>query len=180
MLPWVSSLLGFSIASLVQDFARTPPSRFAFQATDLATRCPRHRRPGVSIGLRPAPSTSPQQAATVGKDDPSRVCAPARSRTFGRRPPRAMRSPLIVSCITADQPMGFGGYLFALPELPGSAEVPSICDLNVGDARSDARGALQSIRFGCSTVSVTTAGRPLVGLAARSEFLTRRRIALIG
>jgi hypothetical protein len=42
------------------------------------------------------------------------------------------------------------------------------------------RGALQSIRFGCSTLGVTTSGRPLVGLAARSEFLACPRIARIG
>jgi hypothetical protein len=102
MLPWVLSLLGFSIASLVQDFARTPPSRFASQATGLATRYPTHRRPGVSIGLRLARSAPPQQAVTAGQGDPSRVSAPARSRAFRQRVPRAMCSPPIVSCIAAD------------------------------------------------------------------------------
>jgi hypothetical protein len=88
--------------------------------------------------------------------------------------PRAMRSPPIVSCITADQPMRFGGTSSPYRSCRDRLRCRAFCDL------TNARGALQSIRFGCSTVSVTTAGRPLVGLAARSEFLTRRRIALIG
>jgi hypothetical protein len=42
------------------------------------------------------------------------------------------------------------------------------------------QSALQSVRFGCSALGVTTAGRPLVGLAARPEFLVRRPTARIG
>ena len=49
----------------------------------------------------------------------------------------------------------------ALPELSGPAEVPSIRDLNVVRREvADARGALQSIWFACSTLGVATSGRP--------------------
>jgi hypothetical protein len=46
-------------------------------------------------------SVTPQQAATLGPSDPSRVLAPAQSRTFGAGYLRAMCSPLIVPCIAA-------------------------------------------------------------------------------
>jgi hypothetical protein len=48
----------------------------------------------------------------------------------------------------------------ALPELSGPAEVPSTRDLNVAKVMN-ARGALQSLRSCCSTLGVTTSGRPL-------------------
>jgi hypothetical protein len=54
------------------------------------------------------------------------------------------------------------------------------CRASATSVRSCARGALQSVRFGCLALGVTTGGRPLLGLAARPEFLARRRIARIG
>jgi hypothetical protein len=98
MLPWVFALLGFSTGSLVQAFTQTPLSRFERQTTNRLTPL----RPRVSISLRPTPSVPPQQAATIGQGDPSRVLAPAQSRAFKRQYPLAMSSPLTVSRITAD------------------------------------------------------------------------------
>jgi hypothetical protein len=64
------------------------------------------------------------------------------------------------------------GHL-ALPELSGSAEVPSIRDLIVATVRpTRARCALQSVRFGCSIRRALPPQTVLSELAARPEFLT--------
>jgi hypothetical protein len=125
MLPWVLPLLGFLTAGLARDFARDPLSRFAPRTTNRPTR----RRPRVSINLRPASSVAPWQATALAQGDPSRVLAPARSRTFGRRlPPGYVFTAhcVVHYCRPTNDSWG---YLLALPELPGSAEVPSFCDL---------------------------------------------------
>jgi hypothetical protein len=124
MLPWVLALLGCLTAGLARDFARTPLSRFARRTTNRPT----HRRPRVSISPRPALSVAPWQATALAQGDPSRVLAPARSRTFGRRlpPGYVFTAHCVVHCCRLANDSW--GYLLALPELPGSAEVPSFCD----------------------------------------------------
>jgi hypothetical protein len=57
-----------------------------------------------SLGLARAPYLS----TGSGQDDPSRVCAPARSAAFGRESFRAICSPHAVTCISAAHPAIFG------------------------------------------------------------------------
>jgi hypothetical protein len=67
------TLLGYSGEDLGRDFALPPPTRFVDPTTNRRT----HRRPGVSISLRPASSVRPRRSTAVGQSDPSRVSAPA-------------------------------------------------------------------------------------------------------
>jgi len=54
------------------------------------------------------PVHAERQADQHGPDNPSRVPAPGRSRTFEQAPTRAMNSPLAVPYIAADKPAIFG------------------------------------------------------------------------
>ena len=102
------SLLGCSGESLDRDFAQPPLTRF------INLKEPHHRNEQAPSSL-PAPQSFDRLSlgldrwaylrTLIGRDNPSRVLAPARSRTFGRNIPQAMGLPHIVSGIAADDPM---------------------------------------------------------------------------
>jgi hypothetical protein len=95
-----------------------PDSSHALLRTSPAR--PTRRRPGVSISSRLAPpgtSGYPEPA----RDNPFRVPAPARSRTFKRQPARAMGSPHAASHIAADRPTFFGQSSSLYRSCPGFA-----------------------------------------------------------
>jgi hypothetical protein len=99
------TLLGSSRESLDRDFAQYPLTRFInllgqhHLNDDALASLPASQS---IYQLPPDPDRAAYLRILIGQGDPFRVLAPAQSRTLRRIFLRVMRSPLIVSCITAD------------------------------------------------------------------------------
>jgi len=133
-------------ASLGRDFAPPPLTRFA----DPTVNCRARRRPRVSIGSHLAPSARRVAAATdkaallgscTGAIPHTRACIHPGYEFTSRR--------VVHYC----RPSGaLGEDSLALPELPGSAGVPSLGDLNVARSvyHTNPSGATEFPRLGGS------------------------------
>jgi len=115
MLPWVWPFQG----SLAKALAEPSPG--------LLSRASQTRRSLAlpagapeSRSALPGSFLLPRRWRWFGRGDPLRVLAPAQSQALRLGVSWAMRSPHIVSCITADQPMILGRTPRP-PELPGPA-----------------------------------------------------------
>ena len=128
MLPWVSSLPGYTAEGLVRDSAQTPLTRFCEPGDE--SPCPPAPQ---SICGSPTRLFRPRHPKTRQTEQTTLLGFPhlVDSRTLGREIPRAMCSPFIATRITADPPMILREPLRP-PEPPGSAEVPSVRDHHVG------------------------------------------------
>ena len=160
------ALPGFTGEDLARDFARTPLARLAKRPDDRI-----HLRPRVSLSLHLTSSANKRETPVTEKTTllgflrqyaPKRL-SKATSGLWVHLTPRRTSLPTDRRSWEA---------AFALPESLGTA--------GGAKPRDPARAALQSIQFRRSTDRVTTKGRTLIGLAARSEFLARQGSTRIG